>query len=369
MTNVITQPPAEAPDSGDAAPAPRSRPHPGADHPGLARPRQPRIDSSIPGESGPAAGNGTEISSAAAEPRAPEPEDDTGQGLAMLVIFTGAVLFVTGAVALLALVGSWWMLGVAFAMHAATAAVVMLTIVHVMAGPKRAIRVGDRPSPTPTRRPAHRADLVPAPGVFASRPPLTVAVRARADSAESGAGASTHGAIVAGMTLAPAFARDTPGVATEAQAVAGGHRVLMVTDENLAEANEIPEPIRPLVDQATDIYVLAPTLTTRLQSLTGDIDGARMAAGDRLRTVFDHMHADGLVPRGTVSDEDQVTAIADTLADFDADLMLLRLHAPGSKSENWREHRLARRVRSRFNLPTITFFFDDQGHVVGRERC
>ncbi len=89
----------------------------------------------------------------------------------MLVIFTGAVLFVTGAVALLALVGSWWMLGVAFAIHVATTAVVMLTIVYVMAGPKRAIRVGDRPSPTPTPHSGDRADLVAAPGVFAPRPP------------------------------------------------------------------------------------------------------------------------------------------------------------------------------------------------------
>ncbi len=92
----------------------------------------------------------------------------------MLVIFMGAVLFVTGAVALLALVGSWWILGVAFAIHAATTAVVMLTILHVMAGPKRAIPVGDRPSPTPTPYSDHRADLVAAPGVFAPRPPRTV---------------------------------------------------------------------------------------------------------------------------------------------------------------------------------------------------
>ena len=369
MTNATTQPRTGAHDSGDAVLGPRSRPHPVAYKPGFARPGQLRIGSSIPGEIGPAPGNGTEVSNASSEPRLPEPEDDTGQGLAMLVTFTGAVLFVTGAVALLALVGSWWMLGVAFAIHAATTAVVVLTLLHVMAGPMRAIGIGDRPSRTPTRRPAHRADLVAAPGAYSPRPPRTGAVRARADIATSGAGASTQAAIVAGVTSAPASVRDTPRVAAEAQGVPGRHRVLVVTDENLAEANEVPEPIRPLVDQAADIYVLAPTLTTRLQSLTGDIDGARMAAGDRLRTVFDHMHADGLVPRGTVGDEDQVTAIADALADFDADLMLLRLHTPGSKSENWREHRLARRVRSRFNLPTITFFFDDQGRVVGRERC
>ena len=369
MTSAITQPHIGAHDSGDAAPTPRSSPHPVADNPRFARPPEPRIDSSIPDEIGPASGNGTQVSNAATEPRAPEPEDDSAQGLAMLLVFTGAVLFVTGAVALLALVGSWWMLGVAFAIHAATTAVVLLTLLHVMAGSRRAIPVGDRPSPTPTPYSDHRADLVAARGLFAPRPPRTGAVRTRADIGPSGAGLSTQGAIVDGVASAPGSVRDTPGGATETQGVAGRHRVLVVTDENLAEANEVPEPIRPLVDQAADIYVLAPTLTTRLQSLTGDIDGARMAAGDRLRTVFDHMHADGLVPRGTVGDEDQITAIADALADFDADLMLLRLHAPGTKNENWREHRLARRVRSHFKLPTITFFFDDQGHVVGLERC
>jgi hypothetical protein len=44
--------------------------------------------------------------------------DDSGYGLVMFVVFSAAVLFVTGAVALLALVGFWWMLGAAFEVHA-----------------------------------------------------------------------------------------------------------------------------------------------------------------------------------------------------------------------------------------------------------
>jgi hypothetical protein len=66
-----------------------------------------------------------------------------------------------------------------------------------------------------------------------------------------------------------------------------------------------------------------------------------------------------------VTGENQVTAIADALANFDADLIVLRLNAPGSKSENWREHRIAKQVREHFALPTIVFLFDDEGHVVG----
>ena len=79
------------------------------------------------------------------------------------------------------------------------------------------------------------------------------------------------------------------------------------------------------------------------------------------------MHADGLAPQGTVADEDQVVAIADALLEFDADLIVLRLHIPGSAHENWHEHRVAERIRSHFDLPTIAFYFDDDGRVVGRE--
>jgi hypothetical protein len=143
-------------------------------------------------------------------------------------------------------------------------------------------------------------------------------------------------------------------------------RVLLVTNEILADANEVPEPLRPIVEEAEEIYVIAPTLTTWLQWVASDVDHARVSADERLHRVFDHMHASGLEPAGTVAGENQVTAIDDALANFDADLIVLRLHAPGSESENWREHRIAKQVRGHFDLPTIVFFFDDEGHVVGR---
>jgi hypothetical protein len=144
-------------------------------------------------------------------------------------------------------------------------------------------------------------------------------------------------------------------------------RVLVLTSEDLADANEVPEAIRPLIAGAEEIYVVAPTLTTWLQWVATDIDRARVSADERLRRVFDHMHADGLAPHGTVADEDQVVAIADALLGFDADLIVLRLHIPGSEHENWHEHRVAERIRSHFDLPTIAFYFDDDGRVVGRE--
>ncbi len=68
--------------------------------------------------------------------------DDTGSGHAMFLIFTTAVLTVTGAVALLALVDAWWMLAVAFTVDLSMTAVVVLTIVYAMDG--RAPTIGDR---------------------------------------------------------------------------------------------------------------------------------------------------------------------------------------------------------------------------------
>jgi nucleotide-binding universal stress UspA family protein len=146
-------------------------------------------------------------------------------------------------------------------------------------------------------------------------------------------------------------------------------RVLVVTNEDLADADEVPRSLRPLVDEAEEVYVVAPALTTWMQWLTDESDSAVLSADERLRTVFAHMRAGGLRPHGEVGAENQVIAIADALARFDADLIVLRLHAPGSEHENWREHRIAEKVRSHFDVPTIVFYFDAEGHVVERENA
>jgi hypothetical protein len=64
----------------------------------------------------------------------------------MFAIFTVAVLIVTGAVAIVALVDTWWILGVAIAIHMIMTVVVMTTIVSVMNGHARAPADGG-PSP------------------------------------------------------------------------------------------------------------------------------------------------------------------------------------------------------------------------------
>jgi membrane protein implicated in regulation of membrane protease activity len=87
-----------------------------------------------------------------ANTRAAEPADDAGGGLVMFFVFIVAVLASTGAVVLIALVGTWWMLGFGFAIHVIVTAVVLFTVVHVIAGPARARAERDRRSPAPNSR-------------------------------------------------------------------------------------------------------------------------------------------------------------------------------------------------------------------------
>jgi hypothetical protein len=321
--------------------------------------------------------------------RLPASGDDDGDGLLMFLVFIVAVAISTAAVVLIALLGEWWVFGFGLAIHVIMTAIVVLTIVRVMAGRHRSIADHDalpitslspRSSPASSHQAGARTTIASTAGSSATALQLRThhlatqgdggsnqptMARARREQEELAEGRSSG----AGKHREP---RGRRGAHTQASRLGsdGGRmarRVLVVTDETLASANEVPQPILDHIERADEVYVVAPTLTTWLQSLTGDIDGARASADERLRTVFNHMDASGLESRGTVGDEDQVNAIADALDAFSADLILLRLHAPGSANENWREHRLVDWARRHTTVPMIVFYFDDEGQFVRRQ--
>ncbi len=100
--------------------------------------------------------------------KASPPLDDSGQGLALFVLFVIAVMFVTGAVALLALVTTWWVLGLAFGIHVLVTAVVSTAVFTVLGSGKLtrngAARApaGATPSPTePVGAPARSTHASP----------------------------------------------------------------------------------------------------------------------------------------------------------------------------------------------------------------
>jgi hypothetical protein len=63
--------------------------------------------------------------------------DDRGVGLAMFVTFTAAILIVTGAVAMLALTSTWWVLGLAFGIHVLMTAAVSFVVFSALDGGTR----------------------------------------------------------------------------------------------------------------------------------------------------------------------------------------------------------------------------------------
>lgn len=140
-----------------------------------------------------------------------------------------------------------------------------------------------------------------------------------------------------------------------------GKRLLFVADAAVAEVAELPAPARALIDAAAEVYVLTPTLPGRLAWLADDVDQCRHVADERLDTVRGHMrsigaHVSGLAGRGSV-----MTVIADAVADFGPDHILLALRS--SEHANWQEHKLVEHIEKRFGLPLTTYAIDPSGHV------
>lgn len=75
--------------------------------------------------------------------RPPADSDDTGAAPRLLTIFIAAALMVINLVAMIAMVRTWWMFGVTFAIEVVVTAIVIATIIRVMSG--RANQ-GQRPS-------------------------------------------------------------------------------------------------------------------------------------------------------------------------------------------------------------------------------
>jgi hypothetical protein len=138
-------------------------------------------------------------------------------------------------------------------------------------------------------------------------------------------------------------------------------RLLFVADAAVAEAGELPPAARSVIDAAAEVYVLTPTLPGRLAWLADDVDRCRHVAHERLDTVLSHMHSIGAHASGVAGRGSVLAVIADAVADFKPDHILLALRT--SEHANWQEHRLAERVKARFGLPLTTYAVGPGGHV------
>jgi hypothetical protein len=141
-------------------------------------------------------------------------------------------------------------------------------------------------------------------------------------------------------------------------------RVLIIATEAVTDRPAaLPEVVQRQVLGAGQVRVVAPTLTTKLKSLTSDTDGATKAAGTRMRAIVARIEASGQPAiRGDVGDEDPLQALADALVTFSADALILAAHTPDAQSRG--ERRLRESARARFQLPGTEMLIDGDGHVV-----
>jgi hypothetical protein len=145
-------------------------------------------------------------------------------------------------------------------------------------------------------------------------------------------------------------------------------RLLFVADAAVADVDELPPAARALIDRAADVYVVTPTLPGRIAWLADDVDRFRHLADERLDTVLGHMASIGAHASGVGGRDSVLTVIADAVADFKPDHLLLALRS--SEHANWQERGLDKHITKRFGLPLVTYSVDQRGHVstAGRTR-
>jgi hypothetical protein len=141
-------------------------------------------------------------------------------------------------------------------------------------------------------------------------------------------------------------------------------RLLIVAGATAASADELPESVRELIAQASEILVVAPVLTSKLHLWTNDTDRAREQADERLTAVLENVEAIGpeADASGVVGDEVPLSAFDDAVRVFSPDHILIGLRA--GEQAAWQERSLVPQVRQAFGLPVTAIAIDDAGRVV-----
>jgi len=138
-------------------------------------------------------------------------------------------------------------------------------------------------------------------------------------------------------------------------------RLLFVADAAVADVGQLPPPVRAVIDAAGAVFVLTPTLPGRLAWLADEVDEVRHVADERLDTVLGHMHSIGAHASGAAIPGSVLTVIADAVAEFKPDHILLALRS--AQHANWQERGLVEHIEQRFGLPVTTYAVDPRGHA------
>jgi hypothetical protein len=136
-------------------------------------------------------------------------------------------------------------------------------------------------------------------------------------------------------------------------AAAPRRNVLLVVNETIA--GHAPHDV--ICDpRGAHVLVVAPAVNTRLRHWMSDEDAARREAAARLAATVAPLRAACAHVEARVGDADPLRAIADALAVFAADELLIA--TPPAHARNWLARDIIARARSRFDLPVGEIVLD-----------
>jgi nucleotide-binding universal stress UspA family protein len=142
-------------------------------------------------------------------------------------------------------------------------------------------------------------------------------------------------------------------------------RLLFVADSAVADVDDLPFAARAAFGAAAQVYVVTPSLPGRLAWLADDVDRFRHFADERLDEVLAHMDAIGAHASGAAGRGSLLTVIADAVATFHPDHILLGLRTP--EHANWQEHTLVEQLEARFEIPITMYAVDPRGHSLSAD--
>jgi hypothetical protein len=134
-------------------------------------------------------------------------------------------------------------------------------------------------------------------------------------------------------------------------------RLLIVTGEAASDLDRVPFGARLLIDGASEILVVAPSLPTRLAWLASDTDKTREVADKRLGTVLEQLGDAGATVEGAIGADDPLLVFEDAVSQFHPQHILVALR--GAKDSGWQERGLIDKVLARFELPVTIFTIRD----------
>ena len=130
-------------------------------------------------------------------------------------------------------------------------------------------------------------------------------------------------------------------------------KILIATAAVVERKTQIPIGVRVLIEEASEVWVMSPSLVGPIQWLTGGVDAARQSADQRLTVVLDQLAGQGIAATGARGDELGPTAFDDVLRQFEPDHVIISL--PPTKKAPWQRDKVMDHLLERHDIPVTVF--------------